>query len=214
MSEFPSNSRSARDQPAEEPKRVERVTSVEAKRRKKGLGRQFKETFIAGDARGALRHVAISVLVPAAKHTLSEGFHDFVDHVIYGDARPRRGGGIPPATGRVDYPTPYHRMNAGPPNTARPMSGARMLSQTARNRHDFDAIEIPDRREAEEVLERMYDMLSQYGEVSVADLYGLTGIKVEHTDYKWGWRELRGSRVARLSSGRFLLDLPQPQSLE
>jgi hypothetical protein len=55
MQEFPANSAKPRTgllkvpPPGERPK-VERVVSGEAKTRKRGLGKQFKETFIAGTA--------------------------------------------------------------------------------------------------------------------------------------------------------------------
>ena len=88
-----------------------------------------------------------------------------------------------------------------------------MLSRAARTRHSFDEIVIPSRQEAEEVLDRMYDLLSRYGSVSVADLYEMTGIQSTHTDIKWGWEALTGSRVSRLRAGGYLIDLPEPQPL-
>jgi hypothetical protein len=92
-------------------------------------------------------------------------------------------------------------------------SSPRTLSRRSRARHDFDELIIPSRQEAEEVIDRMFDLLSRYGEVSVADLYELTGIQSSHTDMKWGWRELRGTKAIRLRQGGFLLDLPEPEPL-
>lgn len=208
-SDFPPNSRSARAKKPEEPKNIERVTSVEAKRRKKGLGRQFKETFVAGDIRGATQYVVLNVLIPSAKDMLAEAIQSGFERLIYGEsARPRRG--MPPGYGaRVAY----NRMGSGPltqTTQPSPQRGGRMLSRSSRTRHDFDEIVIPSRQEAEDVLDRMYEMLSKFGMVPVADLYEMTGIQSSHTDFKWGWTDLRGSRVARLRSGDFLLDLPEP----
>lgn len=209
MQEFPPNSRKAAAR-AEEPKRVEQVTSGET--RKRGLSRKFKDTFIGGDARGTAQYVFFAVLIPSAKDMLAEAAQTGIERLIYGEsARPRRGAPPPgySATGSVNY-TPYNRM--GPSTGSRPSQG-RPLSQASRTRHNFDEIVIPTRQEAEEVLDRMYELLSKYGSVSVSDLYELTGIQSGHTDYKWGWTELRGSRVDKLRAGGYLLDVPAPVPL-
>ena len=88
-----------------------------------------------------------------------------------------------------------------------------MLSRRSRTRQEFDEIVIQSRQEANEVLDRMYDILSRYGSVAVADLYELTGIQAAHTDYKWGWTDLRGAKASKLRQGGYLLDLPEPETL-
>jgi hypothetical protein len=84
----------------------------------------------------------------------------------------------------------------------------------SRTRHDFGEIEIPNRQEAEEVLDRLYDILSRYGSVPVADLYELTGIHSSHADHKWGWTSLRGAKIRTMRNGGYLLDLPNPEPLD
>jgi hypothetical protein len=56
-------------------------------------------------------------------------------------------------------------------------------------------------------------VLAMYGQVTVAQLYALTGIRAEHTDNKWGWTNLKGAQAVRLRDGRYLLDLPRPEEL-
>jgi hypothetical protein len=84
------------------------------------------------------------------------------------------------------------------------------LSRPARMRHAFDEIVINTRPEAEEVLDRMFDLISKYDAVAVSDLYELTGITATHADHKWGWDDLRGSNVGRVRGGGYLLELPDP----
>jgi hypothetical protein len=79
--------------------------------------------------------------------------------------------------------------------------------------HDFDEIILPDYAVAKEVLSQMYEILEQFDEVTVADLYQLAGISSTPVDYKWGWDNLFGSRVARTRGG-YLLDLPRPEPLK
>jgi hypothetical protein len=208
MQDFPSNSRKAAQ--ADEPKKLEQVTSVEAVRRKRGLGRQMRDTFIGGNAKTAAEYMVVEVVVPAIKDTIAEALQAGIDKLIYGDShKPRRSSSAPPLgysnVGRVNYQSQY---------TAPPRSNqSTMLSRRSRARHNFDEIVIESRQEANEVIDQLFDILSRHGSVPVADLYALTGIKAEHTDYKWGWTDLRGSKASKLRNGGYLLDLPDPQPL-
>lgn len=209
MQDFPANSSKAK---ATQPKeKIERVTSAETVRRKRGLGRQFKETFIAGDARSSMEYVVFSVLIPSAKDMLFDAVESGLQRYFFGnDAKTRRSGssGGYSGLGHVAYNRAYNNQSA--PKKDEP----RLISRRSRARHDFGELVIPSRQEAEEVLDRMFDLLSRYGEVSVADLYELTGIQSTHTDMKWGWTELRGAKALRVREGGFLLDLPEPEALD
>lgn len=201
--EFPSNSEASKRRPLEE-KNVKRVTSDEPIRRKKSLRKQFSETFVGGDARSAAQYVVLDVLIPAAKEMLAEAGTGYLNKLIYGDTL-RRGSATPPQSGPTGY-VDYRGMG-------RRMSGPqRAMSRQARARHDFDEIVLPERSEAETVIDELFEIVSRYGAASVADLYELVGLASTHTDNKWGWSDLRGAGVSRVRGG-FLLDLPQPEPL-
>lgn len=210
MQEFPANSAKARERsesPPQREKKIEQVTSATAERRKPRLGRKFKETFVGGSARGAVEYMIVEVVVPAIQDTLIDAFQGGVERLIRGEgARPRRGSTSSYSNlGHVNYQS----MSSSKPPTSR------SLSQRSRARHDFGEIVIPNRQEAEEVLERLYDELSRDGEVKVAVLYELTGIQSSHVDHRWGWKSLRGSKVlGRPRLGGYLLDLPEPEPLD
>jgi hypothetical protein len=204
MDQFPPNSRKAQA----EPKRVERVTSGETVRRRKSLGKQFRHTFIGGDAKTAWQYVVLNVIIPTAREMMAEAGATVIEKIVYGDHRPRRGGPPGGSMGHISY----NRMSQGPPRD-RPGMG-QMLPRTARARQSFDEIIIPSRQEAEEVLDRLFDLISKYDTATVADLYELTGLTSSHIDNKWGWEDLRGASVGRLRGGGYLLNLPEPKSLE
>jgi hypothetical protein len=210
MQDFPSNSHKAAQARNKEPQKLERVTSADAQIRRKSLGRQFRETFVSGDAKSAAEYMVTEVVVPAIKDTITDALHAGIDSFFQGNARPRRRS-TPSSyseVGRVDY----RGYGSSTTVAARPQSTP-TLSQRARTRHDFGEIVIPSRAEANDVIDTMIDILSRHGSVPVADLYTLTGIRSEHTDYKWGWTDLRGAKARRLGDGRYLLDLPDPQPL-
>lgn len=201
--EFPPNSQTAKSTAAPEDKKIKRVTSSEPKRRKKSLGKQFRETFVGGDAKTAMHYVVFGVLLPAAKDALVDAGSQGIERLIFGDSRPRRGPGHSGPMGHISY----NRMS-GP---SRPAQTGRSLSQHARSRHDFDEIVLSSLTEAEDVIDRLFDLISRYESASVADLYELTGLKSSHTDHKWGWTDLRGASVSRLRNSGYLLDLPEPE---
>jgi hypothetical protein len=206
MEAFPPNSRKAERR---EDKQVERVTSARAVRRKQPLGRKFAQTFFGGDARTATEYMVGHVVIPALKEMIVEAASSGFERLVYGETRPKRGR---PTSGPLGYVS-YNRQ----PQTQRPDSRPpqqNRLPRSARARHDFDDIIIPSRQEAEEVIDRMFDLVSKYDSATVADLYELTGLKSDHADVKWGWFSLQGASVGRVRGGGYLLDLPEPEFLD
>jgi hypothetical protein len=206
MQDFPANSQQAKATEAPREK-LKPVTSAETVRRKKGLGRQFKQTFFSGTARDAAEYMVTDVVVPAIRDMLYDAMQSGIDRLIYGEKsshRPRSSSIMSPNVGHVNY--------AGI-SANKPPQQQRTLSRRSRARHSLEELVIPSHQEANEVLDRMYDVLSRYGQVSVADLYELTGVRSEHTDVKWGWTNLRGAKAVRLRQGGYLLDLPEPEAL-
>lgn len=208
MQDFPSASNKAKARSEQQPEKIERVTSAEAVRRKKGVGRQFKETFIGGSARTAAEYMVSEVIVPAVRDMLRDALQGGIDKLIYGDTRAKRGAPSSsyPNLGRVNY------QGVSNPTQASKPPGQRTLSRRSAS-HEIDDLVIENRQEAEDVIDRMFDILSRYGTVTVANLHDMTGIPISHIDHKWGWTELRGAKVSRLRSGGFLLDLPEPEPL-
>lgn len=200
--DYPPNSKKLQEEEPED-KKIEAVAS--GTRRKKPLGKRFRETFISGDAKTAATYVFFSVLMPAAKDMLVEAGSQGIEKLVYGEAR-RRGG---PSAGPMGH-IAYNRMSQ---SNRPPVGGGRQLSRRSRSTHDFDEIVLESRTEAEEVIDRLFDLVSRYESASVADLYELTGLESSHTDHKWGWTDIRGAAVARTRNGGYLLDLPTPEPL-
>ena len=203
--EFPSNSEASKKG---REKNIERVTSGEVVRKKKSLRKQFSDTFIAGDMKSATRYVMMDVLLPAARDMIFDAASEGVHKLIFGDKGGRRRGSTTPQSGPTGY-VQYNRQS-GPPWAPSPQ---RALSRQARARHDFDEIVLDSRVEAEEVIDRLYDVVNRYESASVADLYELVGLSSTHTDNKWGWSNIRGAGVQRVRDG-YLLDLPAPEPLD
>lgn len=205
--EFPPNSEASKKGPQQPEKDIQRVTSGEVTRKKKSLRKQFQETFIEGTVQGSFRYAVFDVVLPMARDLVWEAVSEGFRNLIFGDSRRGRGGATRPqagATGYVDYSrfAPGHRMS----------SSQRTMSRLARSQHDFDDIVLDSRVEAEEVIDKLFEVVSRYGAATVSDLYELVGLSSAHTDQKWGWTDVRGAGVSRIRGG-YLLDLPDPEPL-
>lgn len=196
---YPGNSKKPK-QEAPEKAPVEKVITGEV-RRKQGLLRKVFGDFIADDSSTVIGYVVTEVLVPAAKNAISDAVSQGIERMLFGDAKPRSGGNRPSYT---SYSTRF----TSPRQTEQRPS----LSRQARATHDFSDIILASRSDAEEVLDRLRDLISQYEVATVNDLYDLVGLTGEFTDDKWGWTDLRTASV-RVVRGGYLLNLPRTQSI-
>lgn len=212
MQDLPSNSQKAKASDAAPREDLKPVTSAETRERKNGIGRKFRKTFFAGSGKDAVHLMVEDHLVPSIRDMLVNALQGGIESVFYGDRTSRKrttaSSITNPATmgTRVDYAS-----IAGAPTKA--SQQARTLSRQARAQHNLAELIIPTRAEAETVIDRMYDILSRDGIVTVADLYVLTSVRPDHTDLKYGWTNLRGARAVGNVNRGYRLDLPEPEAL-
>ena len=125
-----------------------------------------------------------------------------IERMMYGEAPTRhrvRGNGP-----RITYNSPINR-----DRPSRDISRRSEPRSARQSREDFI---LQSREEADEVLERMHDIVDQFDVVTVADLNEMIGFKSSHVDNKWGWDDLRGSEVRQIREG-YLLMIPSPSPI-
>jgi hypothetical protein len=217
MEDFPANSQFPRakeiPEKKEEPKKVEQITTGPVKVRKKPLGRRFLDTFLAGSMAGVGQYVLLEVIVPAIRDVIADTVSQGAERLIYGEARSssRRTGQRPGGSGgyisynRYASTTAPWKKDREDPRPA--------LSRHARATHNFNEIVLNTRVEVEEVIDRLYELISQYGQATVSDLYDLCGISWSFTDEKWGWTQLKNAEPQRVTGG-YLIKLPRPEQLD
>src|SRR3954447_4211147 len=110
MQDFPGNSQKGKARPPvpapEERPKVERIT--EAKQRKRGLGRKFKETFVLGSTRDAVDYMVVDIVVPAVKDTIVDALQGGVERLFNGESTRTRRSPSPASSAyssvpRIDY---------------------------------------------------------------------------------------------------------------
>ena len=212
MDEFPGNRRSSGVPEPAPAKKVTRITEGEVVRRKQPLGKRFTQLFVAGDSHTVTQYVIFDVILPAAKDMIADAVSQGVERMIFGEARTASRRAASPGSSYVSY----NRYSSSPTRvggTPRDTNPAGRMSRQARATHNFDEVILPTRREAEEVLDFLHDLLTRYETVSVSDLYELVGETGNFTDEKWGWTDLAGASVSRVRDG-YLLNLPRPVPID
>lgn len=212
MDNYPSNSRQAKahEDPETEPKKIETVVTGEVTRRKKPLTKRLAETFIGGDLGSVTDYVVMQVLIPAAKDMVADAFSQGIDRVLFGDSRPssrRPGRSIGGQNGYISY----NKMSGSRETVRSGLNEFQRRPERSSSR-DFDEIILATRAEADEVVERLFDLVDQYQQATVADLLELVGVTSNHVDHKWGWTNMQGSGVSKVRGG-YLLDLPKPEPI-
>lgn len=75
-----------------------------------------------------------------------------------------------------------------------------------------DEIIVSTRKEGEEVLDKLDDILRKYGQVTVGDLYELVGIPRVYSDSKKGWKDLHYVGLKKTRYG-YAFAFPTPVDL-
>jgi hypothetical protein len=205
---FPSNSHTAKQQ-VTETKKVERIVKGKVMKQKKSLGKKFMETFIGEDVGSVSSYIIHDILIPAAKSMVTDMVQGGIEMLLFGERT--RGGGRSNSRDRGKSYVSYSNFS----NRDKYEDRDRRRDYTNRNKanHNFEDIVLSSRAEATDVLNHLVDLIQDYGEATVADLYGMVGIREEHTDRKYGWMNLASARVRPIREG-FLLDLPRPILLD
>ena len=180
-------------------KRVESVVTdtTKIKTRKRGLASKFASAFFSEDIKTIKDWVVMDVIIPSIKDAIS----NTVDMILFGSTHNRKPQGQYGNASYVSYNNYYNKPR----------------QQTAARNDEIDYQEIiyPTRGDAEGVLGSMCDLIVDYGSVSIADLYDLVG-KAQysnHTDNKYGWRDLSSASVKRVREG-YILSLPRVIQLD
>lgn len=195
MEEYGPNSyKSKEEQKTNVPeKKVGKVISGSAKSKKKGEVQKFADIFISEDVGNVKSYIFLEVIVPAIKKAISDVVVNGIDMILYGESgRSRRNS----TTTKVSYGKYYNGDRE--PRRTQPRTG-----------FDYDDIIFENRGDAESVLDAMNEIISQYGVVSVGDLYDLADVSTDNfTVNKYGWTDISGCKAVRVREG-YVLRLPK-----
>ena len=171
--------------------------------KKSGLGKKIFGTFFLGNSKDVENYTIHDVIIPTVREALFRTVTDGLSIFMFGETKKRNQGTYRNyqifSQSDVQRRSEVHRTNH-----------QRSRDERFRNTHNFESIEFELREDADSVLEYLENRLELYDMVSVAEFYQACDITPEHTDVKWGWEKLGGSRIERLRGGGYCIILPRP----
>lgn len=188
--------------PRETKKEVQKVIKGPVKVKKKGVVESAVDKFVSEDVPNIKTYLVSDVIIPTIKNTIWDAFTNTLDMVLFGGTgRGKKNG---PGSSRVPYVS-YNKCSDN--------RGSSRSDEPRRSRYDFSSITFHNKRDAEEVLRQMDALMDEYKLVTVADLYDLIGETGEHTDYKYGWQNIRNAQIVRGRDG-YYIQLPKPLPID
>lgn len=181
-------------------KRAEKVVRGKVKT-KTNNARKLTDIFISEDAANVKNYIIMDVIVPSIKKAVYDLIVGTLDMSLYGG---RGSGGKRPTADKISY----RDYNSVSRRDDRSYGSTRTASG-----YTYDDIVVETRGEAESVLARMDEIMEEYEQVRVADLYDLVGISGDYTDNKYGWTNIRNARVVRTRDG-YKIEMPRAIALK
>lgn len=185
---------------AKEKKEITPVAKARVKR--ESTARKVVGEIIKEDARSVGETVLWDVIIPTVKNLISDTVTRGIESMLYGDSRPRSRNNYSDYSG---YSRPKGSRDR--PVERRERRYARQ-AEPERNEIIFDT-----RSDANDVIDRMSDIIDQYGQASLADLNALIGASSNFIDDNWGWTDMGSFNVRQVRDG-FMLTHDEPQSLK
>lgn len=180
--------------PLPEKKKIEPIVSSPAVRKPKSKTKKFLNSFFTEDLSDIKKNIVQDYIKPSSQDWLRNCLIFIINACLGGSGKPSSSGiGI----NYVDY-------NKASRSNIR--SGVQTSS--VRSVQRFDDIFVGSRGEAEEVIEALQNEISLYGIASVADLNDMLGIPGHFTDEKYGWSNIDGARIERITYNKYLIVLP------
>lgn len=187
------------DNPKEERKKMEKVISGTARKKKPSYFSKLTGMFDLQDVRDVHKYLVSDVFIPKMKDIfwdiVVDGFHMW----LFGEERSHNSSdGYSSYVSYNDrYSNPYNRKN-------RP--------ETFVNNYNLDNIYLDRKGEADEVIRKLNERILRYGIVTVAELYESVGWPTNYTDYNYGWTSLRNAESIRTRDG-YKLKFPKPMPI-
>lgn len=205
MEQYKPNSHKSREEKRESvpEKKVEKVVAGTVKSKKKNEMQKFADVFISEDVNNVKSYILLDVLVPAIKKAISDIVTNGIDMILYGETGRTKSNST---ASKISYRGYYDRENNRKDYRA---------SNRVKTGFDYDDIIFETRGDAESVLDAMHEIISQYGTVSVGDLFDLADASTDnYTANKYGWNDISGSKPVRIRDGGYILKLPRALPLK
>jgi hypothetical protein len=180
-------------------KNLDKIVKGDVKVKPKTIGTRFHNIFFGGDFQSAAQYVVAEVFLPALRNLVTESVARGMDKLVYGESAGRRR----PTnySSRISYNNPIYKAGDRPVQNRSYLPGQNPTERWTPGRKAFEDIIVATKEDADNVVERLIDIVDMYEVVSVADLYELLGLPSTHVDNKWGWTHLSSIETRQVREG-------------
>lgn len=178
---------------------VKPVVSGNVKKKEKSI----IESFVKEDAKTIVTEVKDEILIPTLRDMIFNGIKAGLEKAFYGESTGGyyRGGSGVRRAGSTNYNNMYS--NYGPaPKKANP-----------KNRYEVETIIFDSMPDVDNVLECLEELMSRYGQFTIADYYRAAGVEFESTDYNYGWYSMSGIGAVKVRDG-WSINFPKARPME
>ena len=194
MAEYKPNSRKSKEETkALAEKSIKPVVSGKTSTKPNKV-RKIARLFVSEDISNIKSYLVMDVIVPNVKKAVL----DVVKMLMYGESSNRH------SSNYSNY-VPYRSYSDDRPRTRK--------SDMSSSRFDYDDVIFSSRGDAEYVMQKMQEIVDNYGLVTVADMYDLANITAPYTAANYGWHSIRTAEVRRVSGG-YILKLPAAMDID
>ena len=202
-----------------EKKKLDPVVEHEVTVRKKSKGQKAVESFLGEEVESIKDQIVYDMIIPSTKDAMSNMFgsivdffndmlHEFIDSILFGkDGRVK----TKASQTYVSYQGYYAKKN----NPSRSRDKRESYLST---RHDIEDLDYDTMEDALRVKSELLDRIDNYKQVTVAELFDLSGKTLDWAEYqekdRLGWTDLSMMGKPRRRRGKYILPLPRPEKLE
>lgn len=191
----------------EEIKKKRNITG-NVKLRKKSKATRFKDVFFPGDTEKVKSFIVKDVIIPTIVKAIDTIITDGVHMMLYGETEKKNGR---PADSMAFRD--YRDYSSKKSPDSRYERSRDYRSSISKLTYEYEDVEFEYRKDAENVLMGMDDILKEYGIVRVADYYELVQVDFDHTATNYGWYDLRTANIIRTNGG-YRIKLPRPLPID
>lgn len=171
------------------------VVSGNVKVKKKTAIEKVKKSIFAESFENVKSFMINDVILPETKKLIGNSIIE-ATRMMFGLGRSYNSNSREPD--RVSYRSYYENDR---------FSSNRSRNISSRRTYEFNDIIFDNREDADNVIDKLYDMLATYHKISVADYYDIVGVQGDYTANSYGWSNLGGVRVVRVPDG-WIIDFP------
>lgn len=180
--DYKSNSHKSKKEVKKEEKKIEKVVTGSVKKKKKNKVTKLTSVFLPEDVTSVKDYILQDALIPAVKKFIT----DSVDMILYGETGSKKKRSSSFVSYR-DFSDKRERKGYN--------------DYKSRTMFDYDDIFLESRRDAENVLKQMHDIINDYEILSVADMFDLVGEPANYTMNKYGWRNIDNAEIVHTREG-------------